>query len=499
MSIFSKPSLSHDEEDKLAIRKLRKRVKQKLKTLDSLVREWGFELPEEIITDDATVKCTDFLLSTASGKVEGEKVLGKIETPFEKIKVAAYTLSAISPCLRLFEVIAKEIQALLNPDDGSHLYKKWIDYYCSQSFQESALQTEELLDKLSVLLTGEELEVIKKLYYKAIKLHVNFFAAQPVKQQTTVPLSWVKDPVEGHLTLFCDFDWTCTAFDSSSILAELAIVTAQKSDPDQSEGKLTWMSSADLRNTWDVLSTKYTEEYEQCIESIMSSEAVAEFEYEGLCEALKQLAYFEKNENSRVVQSGVLKGLNLEDIKWASQHLIFQDGCRRFFQNTIKSTNFKTDVHVLSYCWCGDLIRSAFASGDLNAFRVHSNELVYEESISTGEIVNKLESPLEKLQAFNDILKDHSNDEQNLTVYIGGSPGDLLCLLEADIGIVIGSSSSLRRLGDHFGVSFVPLFSSLVERQKELVDGSSYKWKRLPGTLYTVSSWAEIHAFILGP
>lgn len=130
---------------------------------------------------------------------------------------------------------------------------------------------------------------------------------------------------------------------------------------------------------------------------------------------------------------------------------------------------------------------------------MHSNELVYEESISTGEIVNKLESPLEKLQAFNDILKDHSNDEQNLTVYIGGSPGDLLCLLEADIGIVIGSSSSLRRLGDHFGVSFVPLFSSLVERQKELDDGSSYKWKRLTGTLYTVSSWAEIHAFILGP
>lgn len=94
--------------------------------------------------------------------------------------------------------------------------------------------------------------------------------------------------------------------------------------------------------------------------------SVAEFEYEGLCEALKQLAYFEKDANSRVVQSGVLKGLNLEDIKRASQHLIFQDGCRGFFQNTVKCTNFKTDVHVLSYCWCGDLIRSAFASGILS-------------------------------------------------------------------------------------------------------------------------------------
>ncbi|KAK9188459.1 hypothetical protein WN944_019862 [Citrus x changshan-huyou] len=66
-------------------------------------------------------------VSNRVGKVEGAKVLGKIETPFEKMKVAAYTLSAISPCMRLFEVIAKEIQALLNPDDGSHLYKKWID------------------------------------------------------------------------------------------------------------------------------------------------------------------------------------------------------------------------------------------------------------------------------------------------------------------------------------------------------------------------------------
>ncbi|KAK9216259.1 hypothetical protein WN944_008266 [Citrus x changshan-huyou] len=34
------------------------------------------------------------------------------------MKVDAYTFSAISPCMRLFEVIAKEIQALLNPDDG---------------------------------------------------------------------------------------------------------------------------------------------------------------------------------------------------------------------------------------------------------------------------------------------------------------------------------------------------------------------------------------------
>lgn len=93
--------------------------------------------------------------------------------------------------------------------------------------------------------------------------------------------------------------------------------------------------------------------------------AVDKFDYEGLQKALEQLADFEKKENARVVQSRVLKGLNIEDIKHAGQRLILHDGCRRFFQRIVKDEILKTDVHVLSYCWCGDFIRSAFSSGIL--------------------------------------------------------------------------------------------------------------------------------------
>lgn len=141
-----------------------------------------------------------------------------------------------------------------------------------------------------------------------------------------------------------------------------------------------------------------------------------------------------------------------------------------------------------------------FGSGGLQELNVHANEFTFKESISTGEIVKKVESPIDKVQAFNDILKNGSNNKKKLTVYIGDSVGDLLCLLEADIGIVIGSSSSLRRLGSQFGVKFVPLFPGLVKKQKDYTEGSSSIWKGngLTGTLYTVSSWAEIHAFILG-
>ena len=129
---------------------------------------------------------------------------------------------------------------------------------------------------------------------------------------------------------------------------------------------------------------------------------------------------------------------------------------------------------------------------------VHSNNLVYEESISTGNIITNMESPMDKLQAFNDITKCSKNGVKPLTVYIGGSVGDLLCLLEADVGIVIGMSTSLMRLGNHFGISFVPLFSGLISIQRKLAESGTLNCKGTSNILYTVSNWDEIYAFILG-
>ncbi|KAF6144414.1 hypothetical protein GIB67_024641 [Kingdonia uniflora] len=487
-----------DDDAKAAICELRNEVVEELRMHDSFVEEWGFDPAKETTLNPATVKYTDFLLATASGKVEGGKGLIKIVTPFEKTKIAAYTLGAMTPCMRLYAFLGKEIQALLDPDENSHPYKKWIINYSSESFEVSALQTEDLLDKLSISLTGEELEVIEKLYHQAMNLEIDFFCGQPIVQRTIVPLFGVQNSVEHRLVIFSDFDLTCTVVDSSAILAEIAILTAPKADLSESENALSRKSSADLRNTWGALSSQYTEEYEQCIESVIPTEKAVEFDYGGLYQALEQISDFEKRANSRVIDSGVLKGINLEDIKRAGERLIFQDGCARFFQKIEKNEPLNADVHIISYCWCGDLIRSAFTSGGLNVLNIHANEFMYEESIATGEIIKNVESPMDKVQVFKETLKSKSDDNKYLSVYIGDSMGDMLCLLEADIGIVIGSSSSLRRLGSEFGVSFVPLFSGLVKKQKEIVQGETFNWNRLSGTLYTVSSWAEIHAFILG-
>ncbi|XP_047330426.1 bifunctional TH2 protein, mitochondrial [Impatiens glandulifera] len=486
-----------DDDAKIAISDLRKSVKEELKMHDSFVQEWGTDMIKKSNLNPATVKYTDFLVATASGKIDGVKGPVKLATPFERTKLAGYTLGAMTPCMRLYAFIGKEMQTLPDHNGCAHLYRKWIDNYASESFQAAAQQTEDLLDKLSVPLTGEELDVIEKLYHQAMNLEIDFFNAQPLVQPVILPLSNKHNLAENRLLIFSDFDLTCTIVDSSAILAEIAIVTAPKTDQNLQENRIVRMSSTDLRNTWKNISKQYTEEYEYCIENILLTNKAEKFDYEGLHKALEQLSKFEKTANSRVIESGVLKGVNAEDVKRAGERLVLQDGCLDFFQSVLRNGKLDADVHLLSYCWCGDLIRTVFSSGGLDMQNIHANELVYEESISTGQIVKNVESPIDKVGVFNDILKK-CNEKNNLTVYLGDSVGDLLCLLQADIGIVIGSSSSLRRLGTHFGISFVPLFAGLVQKQKECCEGENLGWKGLSGILYTVTSWAEIHAFVLG-
>lgn len=484
---------SDDDDDKTVIHKIRKRVSKKMTMFRSIVQEWGFELPAGNISDRAMIKYTDFLLATASGKAVGERFPGKVATPFEKTKLSAYALAAMAPSMRLQSFLSKEIQSVLEPDENIHLYKKWIDSLASQKYEASASQIEELLDKLTVCLTGEELQFVETIYHKAMKLQVEFFSAQPIMQNTIVPLYQVHESEQHNVIICSGFDMTCSAVDSCALLADIAILKSSKSVNSNGYDSLPDGTLLDNRAIWSSLNGQYIKEYEQCIDSIMSTEKVTKFNFDSLCAALGELSELEKAGNSRVENSGVLKGLHMDDIKWAGEHLVFQDGCLEFFKEIEKKKDVGVDAHILSYCWSGDLIRSAFCGSRFPD--VHSNELIFDESISTGVILKKVQCPIEKLQAFDEICK---KKDGNVSVYIGGSVEDMLCLLKADIGIVISPSANLTRLGGLFGFSFVPLFSGLVKKQRELIEGGCPSWNGLSGTLYTVSSWAEIHAFVLG-
>jgi len=90
---------------------------------------------------------------------------------------------------------------------------------------------------------------------------------------------------------------------------------------------------------------------------------VGSFDYEGLHQSLEHLSQFEMEANSKVVESGVLEGINIDDIKKAGERLAFQDGCANFFEQILtKMDSLNVDVHIISVCWSGDIIRAAFSS-----------------------------------------------------------------------------------------------------------------------------------------
>lgn len=100
-----------------------------------VLQDWDLDISKEVSVNSATLRYTEFLLATASGKVEGLKAPGMLDTPFEKTKVAAYTLGAVTPCMKLYAFLGKEFGALLDSSEVNHPYKKWIENYSSDAFQ----------------------------------------------------------------------------------------------------------------------------------------------------------------------------------------------------------------------------------------------------------------------------------------------------------------------------------------------------------------------------
>eukprot|EP00252_Welwitschia_mirabilis_P021998 TRINITY_DN5814_c0_g1_i2.p1 TRINITY_DN5814_c0_g1~~TRINITY_DN5814_c0_g1_i2.p1 ORF type:complete len:297 (+),score=55.56 TRINITY_DN5814_c0_g1_i2:489-1379(+) len=292
---------------------------------------------------------------------------------------------------------------------------------------------------------------------------------------------------------------SCTVKESSMVLAELSILTSLKAEQNPSEKLVDCKSSSDLRNIWDALSNQYCQEYEECLKKVLPLEEENTFNYEGLLGCLQHVSQFEVDANSKVIELGVLRGINIDGIKKAGERLILRDGCANLFrQIPMKMDQINMDVHIISVCWSGDMIRACFSANTIEGITVHSNELLFQDSVSTGDIDRVVETPVDKLKIFDNITSSFKNKGMShFSVYIGDRVGDLLCLLQADVGIVMGSSSNLRRVGKQFGVSFVPLHLGLVKQERACHDGSG-GWTRGGGVLYTVSKWSEIHAFLLG-
>ncbi|EXB46020.1 hypothetical protein L484_015881 [Morus notabilis] len=474
----------NDDAEKWVVHDLRENLRKEIVAYVKIIQE-DFKLPKRETTYATIVNYGDFLHDTKSGKVEGRIV------PCKR-KIAAFTLCAIVPCMKLYSHLFQQIKKILHPSDTTtHNYKKCIDIYCSEDFEVVlAMRTQFMLEKLSDCFTEDEVEVMEKHYHRAMKLQVDFFAKLPTHKCTLVTLSRLQELRKSKLTIFCDYDMTCPIAESASavILANMSIALPQ----------VYRMSSEELRNAWDVLDYQRTMDFEQWFETIMSSTMPGRqvFNDAGSESPFSSCRMGDKGKYKGGTV-GMLKGISLDTIKSAASTVILQDGCRRFFQKLAENESRNINVHIISNYWGSDLIK-AVLSPEKNVFTVHSNELAMKNGVTMGDITRIVETSSNKFKTFHAVIKGCKTEIGHLTVYIGGDVADLLCLLAADIGIVICPSLNLWRLADRFGLKFVALFDELVRRKNEPAAGYHNNWKPYSGVLYTVSCWAEIEAFILG-
>lgn len=214
--------------------------------------------------------------------------------------------------------------------------------------------------------------------------------------------------------MFCDFDLTCSVTHSSTALADM-----------------TFSNSQPMRNTWDHLCTQHVEEVKKFLDYINFGAPQLpgkEYDHAGLHHALELVLEAEEKASETMENSGLLRGLTLERVKFVGKHIVLQDGCRSFFRKIMENKCPNMDVLVISDCLCSELIRSAFSS-DLDVLNVHSHDLTY---VTMGEIFKTVQSPLEKLLSFIEVRWGPKSEREHLTVCIGSNVGDFLCLLEAD-------------------------------------------------------------------
>lgn len=83
---------------------------------------------------------------------------------------------------------------------------------------------------------------------------------------------------------------------------------------------------------------------------------------------------------------------------------------------------------------------------------------------------------------------DDSGD-QCLSVYVGDSMTDLLALLEADVGILVGKNRHVLETVKLFGINFLPM-------TKAANDDEHFEVNRNDNRLFYADSWSEIQAFL---
>jgi len=153
----------------------------------------------------------------------------------------------------------------------------------------------------------------------------------------------------------------------------------------------------------------------------------------------------------RVERYGLLGGLSRDDLRFTgSTSVKLQEGVEDFL---VKTSQRGIPIHICSANWSKDLIIGALQhltdGKAVKLANVASSDLEFDERgsmLSTGKIRRNIVTADDKKKYLEDIRK--TTKSEGRIVYIGDGQPDVLAMLNADVGIIVGDGSSLRKTAE---------------------------------------------------
>ncbi|KAI5857752.1 HAD-like domain-containing protein [Tricharina praecox] len=244
-------------------------------------------------------------------------------------------------------------------------------------------------------------------------------------------------PYIRHLIL--DFDETLTLVDTISLLSSAAYRLRPTTVP--------------ALPPWSYFAESWLDDYNRHVQSYPHLRRTLDDEYQFLA----SLAPVERASIRRIEKAGVFTGLRINDLAHAAEETVtvrpgLWQACRPVLDAGGR-------VSVLSVNWSKEWIRSAERVKFELEVEVVSNSLCEDGTTTTGEITREpalgedhgIWTAQNKTVMMKRLVE--GGGSEGLVVYVGDSSTDLMCLLQADVGVVIGDK--LDAVCERFGIELV--------------------------------------------
>ena len=303
-------------------------------------------------------------------------------------------------------------------------------------------------------------------------------------------------------TIFLDFDGTLTVRDT----CVRDSVCAYSKDVGLRGNELFFKDSLDRQALYQELLAAYKSTYQGQFDALLQNDTLSGF--------LKGYDAIDYDCLKPCEDSGLFKGLRRYAVGLTGRLVDLEENAPYFLQHERARS-----LYVVSQSWYNDMIVNCLCDsvwhGALNVLPGHvfSSSLVYDaQGVATGALDKRCGGCEHKREVMRAI------GGEGVRVMIGDSLGDLSCLLEADIGVVMHPSATFRRVCAQYGVALKDLMQYNAKEDlmqyngKERVQHSEKAEKVLYNAkervqhsekaekvLYVCEDWSEVSAVLSWP